>query len=184
MSYEAVKSLLNKGGVSRPTLYRVVVPENRVGGRKVNDQLEMLCKVAAIPEVSVQTIMALGQDAQGVVRESPTNVIFGKPFSITVISDANYIVYKGLRRWFESVTTNSNPFGGGALAAQKSNYYEDITSAITIFKEENRNRTPFIVTLNNAYPINMGSINLDSSAQNQALEYNVDFYYETLTFTG
>ena len=96
MSYEAVKSLLNRGGVARPTLYRVIVPTFKVGTQEVNDQLEFLCSATAVPEVSVNTVTALGQDAQGVVRESPSNVIFGKPFTMTVISDTDYIVYKGL----------------------------------------------------------------------------------------
>ena len=182
-TYDSVRALLNQGGVARPTLYRVIVPSSKVGGA-VNDHLELLCKSASIPETSANTVTALGQDAQGVTRESPSNVIFGKPFSITVISDTNYTVYKGMRRWFDTVCTNANPAGGGGTAAQKASYYSDITAAITIIKEEQRQRQPFTVTLNNAYPVRMGEIGLQSDAYDTALEFAIDFYYETLTFTG
>ena len=184
MSYEAVKALLNRGGVARPTLYRVIVPTFKVGNSEVNDQLEFLCSATAVPEVSVNTVTALGQDAQGVVRESPSNVIFGKPFTMTVISDTDYIVYKGLRNWFDTITSNANPIGGGGLAAQKANYYDAVTAPITIVKEENRLKIPFSVTLNNAYPVNIGSIELSSESVDTRLEFTVSFYYETLTFNG
>ena len=49
MSYQSVKSLLSKG-VSRPTLFQVLIPGISRGAQ---DQLTFLCKSASIPEVAV-----------------------------------------------------------------------------------------------------------------------------------
>ena len=104
MSYQSVKALLAKG-ISRPTLFQVIMPVDR----QTNDQLEFLCKTASVPETSADTIAVNGQDALGVVREQVALITYAKPFSITVISDRDYTVYKEMRKWFETLSKNANP---------------------------------------------------------------------------
>ncbi len=185
MSYSKVQSLLSTG-VSRPTMYRVIVP--RIGGA-ADQQLSLLCKNTAVPQIEINTILANGHEAQGVVREVPTNVIYAKPFSITVISDREYTVYKRMRSWFDSTVSNANPFPRGAGTtgnAQRANFYDSITSDIELIKLENNGSgtmySPFSVRFNKAYPIRMGELVLDSSARDQLMEFRVDFYYETYSF--
>jgi hypothetical protein len=186
MSYSKIQSLLNKG-ISRPTMYRVIIP--RIGG-EADQQLSLLCKNTAVPEISINTITANGHEAQGVVREVPTNVVYGKPFSITVISDRDYTVYKRMRDWFDSTVSNANPFpsgGGSGGNAQRANFYDSITSDLQLIKLENNGGgdmySPFTVVFNRAYPIRMGELVMDSAARDQLMEFTVDFYYETYSFT-
>ena len=100
--------------------------------------MEFLCKETRVPEVSASTIAVNGQHAMGVVREQPVRIVYANPFTMTIISDRDYIVYKAMREWFDSLSENSNPF---SLALpddiaritpfqrgnnQRINYYDDI----------------------------------------------------------
>ena len=201
MSYDAVKALLSRG-VSRPTLYEVIVPNM---SRESQDQLKFLCRRAAVPPMSLNTVTANGHEAQGVTREQPTVVTFNTPFTITVISDRDYIVYKDLKRWFEQIAFNANPYADGAAAAllglgnsgasQQINYYSGpggFTRDITLIKleqqgaegprEPNAYSEPFRVVFNRAYPVRVGELSLDSGSYDSMMEYTIDFAYETYTF--
>ena len=194
VSYSSVKSLLSQG-VSRPTMYQVIIPRIGVAA---NDQIELLCKATSVPEMSVTTLNANGHDAQGVVRYNPAHMTYAQPFSITIISDRDYTVYRAMKGWLNTITTNSNPIAGGAIAAQKANYYDAIKSTITLRKLENNGKvsderpgrqeergaifSPFLVRFNNAYPVRMGELALASDAYDSYMEFQVDFSYENYTF--
>ena len=184
MSYNAVKALLSKG-VSRPTLYQVILP---VAG-ETNAQLEFLCKQASVPEVRANTIAVNGHEQMGVVREQTTQIVYGNPFTISVVSDRDFKVYKEVRSWFE--TMNVNPFATGS---QRINYYDSYKRQITLNKLEQNNvpggrgiysrglGTTFSIQFNNAFPVAMGEINLQSDAYDTFTEFTIDFAYETYDF--
>ena len=185
MSYSKIASLLNKG-VSRPTLYRVIVPRMSAISQ---EQLSLTIKETTVPEVSVTTVNANGHDAQGVVRESPGHVVYGKPFSIQVITDSDYTVYKDIRRWFDTVVQGANPYnvlGDSIGDAQRAGNYTDITSNIELIKLEQgpgaTYKSPFSVVFNNAYPVRIGDLVLSSEARDSFMEFSVSFFYETYTF--
>ena len=189
MSYTKVQALLNRG-VSRPTLYRVIIPRMSPVSE---DQLSLLVKNTSVPEVSVTTIQANGHDAQGVTRESPGHVVYGKPFSVTIIADSDYTVYKDMRRWFDTVVQGANPFevlGGNILLgdAQRAGFYDTITANIELIKLEQgpgaTYKSPFNVVFNRAYPVRVGELTMASDAFNQFMEFTVDFFYETYTFNA
>ena len=184
MSYNSVRALLQKG-ISRPTLFQVIMPI----GRLAQDQLTFLCKTASVPEVAVDTIAVNGHESLGVVREQATLVTYSKPFSITVISDRDYTVYKEMRKWFDTLAKNANPnergLGGFAVtgSSQRMNYFDAVTRQITLKKLEQNGEQgydqPFEVEFNNAYPIRLGSLDLDTESFDNKMEFTVDFTYET-----
>ena len=184
MSYQSVKALLAKG-VSRPTLFQVMIPDL---GREVQDQLTFLCKTASIPEVNASTIIVNGHESQGVTREQVSLITYAKPFQITIISDTDFTVYKAMREWFDTLAVNANPnqrvFGlqsGGS--SQKVNYYNDVTKQITLKKLEQNGEqsfsSPLEVEFNNAYPIRLGAIGLDTESRDSYMEFTVSFTYDT-----
>ena len=182
MSYQSVKALLSKG-ISRPTLFQVIMPV----GRAANDQLEFLCKTASVPEVAADTIVVNGQEALGVVREQVALITYAKPFSISVISDRDYTVYKEMRRWFDTLSKNANPTQSGSSGtSQRPSYYDTVTRTITLKKLEQdggeRYFEPFEIQFNNAYPVRIGEIALDSESMDAKIEFQIDFTYETYTF--
>ena len=106
MSYERAKGLLNRS-VSRPTLFTIRFPRNRIS-EGANRYLEFFCTTTNIPEVRLQTAVVSGQEYMGIERDQPTQMIFGKPFSITVIENTDFLVYKNMRNWFNATTFNAN----------------------------------------------------------------------------
>ena len=195
MSYQGARAMLEMG-VSRPTLYEVVIPN--VPGR-VNDYLRFFCKATAIPEVSTDRIPAIGHEAIGVQREQVTRIQYGKPFQITVIENSNFDVYTGIRQWFDTVASNVNNAsgGGGPNRSQRAAYYDDVVADMTLTKLENprgeqnagqqgqRDMEPrkvLEVTFRNAYPVTIGAIQLGSDLFDAATEFTVDFTYETYNY--
>ena len=178
MSYTRVQALLDKS-ISRPTLFQMIIPI----GARANDQLEFMCKTATVPEIRMNTIAVNGHEAMGVVREQGTQVVYGNPFSITVISDRDYIVYDAIRAWFHSMAVNANPVLGGS---QKISYYDTIKRSMTLIKLEQGGDQnyiqPFRIRFNNAFPVAIGEIQLDTSSENSYVEYTIDFAYETYTY--
>ena len=192
MSYSSIQAILSKG-ISKPTLYEVVVPLG-VGGELARDQLRFLCNKTAVPEATAATIAVNGHESMGVTREQPTFIQFSSPFSITVIADRDYTVYKAMRRWFETLGTNVNPnvIGGLGGSSQRIEYYDTFKRNITLTKlEQQGGRStqeapsyiePFSIEFNNAFPVRMGEISLSSEDQDSRVEFTIDFAYETYTF--
>lgn len=193
---EDLKSMLSKG-ISRPTLYQVIVTYPRaIAGltQSANDQLEFLCTKTAVPPASVNTIAVPGHEAMGVTREQPTMVTFNSPFTITVMSDRDYTVYKSIKRWLDQVAENANPnlFGGFNGQSQRMGYYEDFATTIELKKlelqggrgtrEPGSYSEPFTINFTNAFPVRIGEITLGADMTDTAVEFTVDFAYETYTF--
>ena len=194
MSYSSVQAILSRG-ISRPTLYEVLVPLG-IGGLAAREQLRFLCNRTAVPEATASTIAVNGHEAMGVTREQPTFVQFSSPFSITVIADRDYTVYKAMRAWFETLGTNVNPsvIGGSNGSSQKIAYYDTFKRNITLKKLEQQGGRgtreapnyvePFTIEFNGAFPVRMGEISLSSEEQDGRVEFTIDFAYETYTFRG
>lgn len=194
MSYSAVTALLSKG-ISRTTLYEVVLD---LGNRDAIDKIKFLCKNTRVPEITVDTIVANGHEAQGVVREQATGIKYGNPFSITVIADRDYVTYKAIRNWFDTLAINANPYSLssgaptlGSPPSQRIAFYKDVVKNIELIKLESNNTpddeeityfVPFRVIFNNAFPVRIGEITLAADDYNGKVEFDVDFAYETYTF--
>ena len=190
MSYTGAMALL-KRGIARPTLYNVSIPGV---GAEANDQLNLFCKATTVPGVSLNTIAAAGQEFQGIVREQPTEVVYPKPFTISVICERDYIVYKAMRAWFDTTIQNANQVVG---RNQRVNYYNTFVRDFTLTKLElpvrpvSSNEGPlsidnydktFSINFINSYPVNIGSIQLGSDMFDGMVEFEVDFTYESFQF--
>jgi len=189
MSYQSAKALLDKG-VSRPTLFTLRLPSERVSS-KTNDHLDIFCTVATIPEVRLDTVVVPGHENMGIVREQPTSVMFGKPFSITVIERTDYSTYSDIRKWLDLTAVNANQ-NSRLGRSQRMNYYNTFVSDMDLLKLEyskdgNSDKTGYeqVMRVNfiNAYPINIGQISLNTETQNTYTTYNVDFTYESYSVT-
>ncbi len=194
MSYESAKALMSKS-VSRPTLYSVQLP-TPVISQQVNDYLNFFVKEVTIPEVRTQTIVANGHDYMGIVREQPTNILYGKPLTMTVIENSDFMVYKAMRGWFDRLAVNTNQSGAIGDRTLRMNYYDTYTHDIEIQKleqpdtiatttgsiEANANyKKPIKVKFINAYPVNVGQISLASDAYDAMTTFSLSFTYESYT---
>lgn len=214
MSYENARALLNRG-VSRPTLYSLTLP-NQFGTNlgfnatspgittETNDYIKLFCKSVSVPEVSVSTTNANGQEHMGITREQPVNVIYGKPLQITIIENSEFSIYRDLRSWLDRTARNANQGENGVatMRSQRMQYYNSFVGNIQLAKLEfpdsdfrfgegqnqyvGEYKEVFKTHFINAYPINIGEIRMGSDMFDQATEFVVDFTYESyhLDYSG
>ena len=194
MTFERAKSLLDRG-LSRPTLFMVDIPA--ISGI-ANEYLKFYCKSSRLPELSQETVGASGQGRTGIMRQQPTMVTFGKPFTITVIERSDYLVYKNMRQWFEKTCPRYNTTGN---ASQRMAYYDSFVLDMKLIKLElplegwkpklmqkkmdkgrlnsEGYREIMEVTFKNAYPTTIGDINFDTQNRNAMTTFDISFNYES-----
>ena len=144
----------------------------------------------SLPEVSTQVLTVNGHEAQGVVRDQPVAIIYGKPLTLSVISDREYKVYKDLRKWLNRQAINANPLSGGAGASQKIRYYDDdrMTRTVQIDKLEldgpQRTFQPWSAVFHKAFPVSLGPIDMDTASTDSFVQFQVQLSYETYTYNA
>ena len=200
MSYQKALALIEKS-VSRPTLFSLKLPQSlgiTLGGvgiglnngvsDKANQYIEYFCKDAFIPDVRLETAIALGQEYMGIAREQPTSMIYGKPLTITIIENTDYLAYNAMRRWIDLTTVNANQERG--FRSQRMNYYHSYVGDIELTKLEQPDsiqsddveyKKPLRVKFINAYPIQIGQITLNTEQQDTATTFVTSFTYESYT---
>lgn len=203
-SVEQAKALLSRG-VSRPTLYSVRMPTDiGVGlgsgsngiGRDTRDYIDLYARAVTIPEVRLNHDIALGQENMGIARETARNIVYGKPLTITIIENSDFTVYRNLRTWFDMTGRNANQDG---LRSLRMNYYDSYCADLDIFKYEQPNepnirrgvnrgtlsaegyKMPIMWQFINAHPINIGQVSMASDAFDTALQFDVQFTYESFS---
>lgn len=199
MSYVKAASLLERG-VSKPSLYQLEMPNTEVSG-PIRDHLQFFCMTTAIPEVRMQTVVVGGHEFMGIERDQPVQVVYGKPFTITVIERTDFRVYKDLRDWLNKTgyRLNQGTTEGGPTIGPRSTrmeYYNEYVRDFSLLKLEYSNgidvdrftgeeeqlvgyRNVMKVTFLNAYPVAISQINMSSDAFNAFTTYQVSFSYES-----
>jgi len=197
MSFEVAKALMSKS-VSRPTLYRVTLPETIGIGiatlgagvdSEVSEYLSFFANRITLPETRLDTVIALGQENMGIAREQPANMIFGKPMTMSIIENSDFTTFTALRDWMLQTTSGGRQTQGAQT--QRMNYYHSFVGNIEIVKLEQSDspndgdyKQPLKWTFHNAYPISVGQIELSSDAYDAATIFEVSFTYESYNVEG
>ena len=199
MSYAVVEALLDKGP-SRPTLYNVRLP---VGSPGVDgftyEYAGILCVSVNLPETRTNTITANGHDFQGIVRDQPTHVVFGKPLTVTLVADRDYKAYKSLLSWFGRTANQGSPVGdGGGPRVQRMEFHDQMTADIRLDKLEfpskskggkgggssimgytDKYKTVLSFKFLNCFPMSIGAVSLGSDRTDSYATYDVEFMYDS-----
>ena len=184
MSYQKAMALISQGP-SRPTLFAVRLPREKVGG-SAGEYLEFFCKSTAIPEVRTNTIAVGGHENMGIVREQATNIMFGKPFNMEVIETSDLLVYKSIRGWFDTIAQGANQEDGAR--SQRMRYYDTYKADFELVKLEYGGpslggftdyREVMKVKFIGGYPITVNQIGLAADSNDTATTFSVDFTYES-----
>lgn len=198
MSYIKAASLLERG-ISRPTLYSVTMPNRRISS-ETNEHLDFFCLTTAIPEIRLTTAVIGGHENMGIERDQPTQVVFGKPFSLQIIERSDFRVYKEMRNWFNQTAFRANQGttdgAGTGLRSTRMAYYNSYTEDFSLSKLESANgidvdeftnepsqlvgyRTVMRVNFLKAYPVRIQAVNLSAEGYNTFTTFQVDFSYES-----
>ena len=198
MSYVKAASLLSKG-ISKPSLFSVSMPNRRISST-ANDHLDFFCVSTAIPEVRLNTVVVAGHEHMGIERDQPTQVIFGKPFTLQIIERSDFRICKEMRNWFNSTAFGANQGGlEGQATGNRSTrmeFYNNYVEDFSLTKLEYSNgidvdnftndssqlvgyRQVLKVNFINAYPVAINAINLAADSYNAFTTFQVDFSYES-----
>lgn len=200
MSYVKAASLLQKG-ISKPSLFSVKMPNRKVSN-STNEHLDFFCLSTAIPEVRLNTVVVGGHEYMGIERDQPTQIIFGKPFTLQIIERSDFGVYKQMRDWLNQTAFRANQGGTEGQAtglrstrmAYQNTYVEDFSLSkleyangidVDQFFDEDRNRqlvgyrTVMKVNFIRAFPVAIQAVNLSSESRDAFTTFQVDFSYES-----
>ena len=162
----------------------------------VNDYIDLFCRAVTVPEGRLDVVQANGHEHMGITRETAQNFIYGKPLMMTFIENSDFTIYKAMRKWIEA-TGVGDRINQQRVRTLRMNYYNSYIGDIEIIKYEFPNqtqvdrairngrlqysgyKTPIAWTFKNAYPIQVGRIDLQSDSYNTATEFDVHFTYES-----
>ena len=162
----------------------------------VNDYIDLFCRSVTVPEGRLDVVQANGHEHMGITRETAQNFIYGKPLQMSFIENSDFTIYKAMRKWIEA-TGVGDRINQQRARTLRMNYYNSYIGDIEIIKYELPNqtqvdkailngrlpysgyKTPIAWTFKNAYPIEVGQLDLSTDSFNTALEFSVKFTYES-----
>ena len=178
--YENVSKILSSG-VASANRYEVIYSGH--GGYfqdviDLNAHSKYLVSSATVPGRSFTTGQIRGDMGLGVERKYVTGIMFNE-FTLTYTLTGDMRVHQLMNEWAEDCA----PRISGASTGRKDiriAYYEDYVDPKIIIKKLERDGSVSMVTnVYNAYPIMVADLSLSSGSNNSALEFSVQFAYET-----
>lgn len=173
-----LKSNLNIG--SRPNLFEVDITLPTIPGVTFTDtvksKVNYLCKGAAIPAYTVGIIEV---PFRGERIKVPGDRVF-TDWTVTFVVDSAHEVRDAFKQWTESIAPqfNASDAERGKLL---SDYYTDIVIKHYDTTGGGTNTTPIrYYKLFDAFPIDVGPIELASDATDSLSEFTVSFQYHYL----
>lgn len=178
--HENVTKLL-ASGVASANRYEVIYSGRALGAtltRELNEHSKYLVSSATLPGRSFTSGQIRGDQGLGVERKYVTGVMFNE-FTLTYTLTGDMATHQIMNEWFETCA----PRLGGPHSARKDiriGYYNDyVDPKIIIKKMERDGKVSMTTEVYNAYPIMVADLSLSSGANNSALEFSVQFAYET-----
>ena len=155
------------GGGARPNQFYVQLsfPEFVTGGIVAGQQAQFMCKAAQLPASNIENIQVL-------YRGRPVNFAGERtfqPWNITVYNDTSFGIRNAFERWQSGIQNYSATNGLTNVTA-----YQKDMDVIQL----DRNGAPVkTYKFVDAYPVNIGAINLDFDQQNQIETFDVEFQF-------
>ncbi|TRZ51551.1 MAG: hypothetical protein D4S01_04485 [Dehalococcoidia bacterium] len=155
------------GGGARPNLYRCTItnPHVRAG---INPELtSFMCKGASLPSSVIGQIDVPFRGRQ--IRVAGDRTF--ENWTATIFNEASFAVRSAFERWMNAI--NGNVSG----IAQSTNP-ADYQAQIEIDQLDRRDNVIKTYTLEGAFPINVGAIDLAFDANDAIEEFTVEFAYQ------
>ena len=176
-------TVMNGLGMASPSRFEVTFPNisgmQKVAGGSINDEStsddrNMLCAAAGIPGKQITTI------TRGTAFES-TPIAVGH-----VLPEVNFTFYltnvytmrEYFHRWMQCVTTHAEN-GGDVTYGHHAGYFNNYVKDVKVVQYTRNARKAYSVKLVDAYPTNVGIIELNSQLQTAPAEVTVSMAYRT-----
>jgi len=164
------KSALAEGG-ARPNQFRLSIPfPSDVKDANQTDLL--LVSGAALPASTVNPVITQYRGRE--VKLAGERIF--DPWTITIANDTAQSLRQPFEEWLDGMNNRGD---NSAIALRPSDYQTDIT---VTHLDRNDNALPGgIITLQDAFPINMSEIALQYAQNDIIEEFTVTFQYQTYT---
>ena len=164
---------------ARPSLFQVEITfPQYVSGTVAggNEKIKFMVKATGMPESSLpaveQKYMGRGVNFAGDSRQ------WGD-WNITVICDEDFIIRTAFERWIDGIDVASTTSSAKRIGATSDPYSYVASARIVQFAKDGREAK--VYNLVNAFPINVGSIQLSWDAANQIEEFPVTMKFDYAT---
>lgn len=165
------ESTLESTNFLQPTGFKVVVLRKRF------KNLEFFAQSVQHPDLSVAPTVA---QFRGTNAQLPGDKLEYGTLTIEAIMDENMNVYKEMHQWLtSSVDQKYKPAGNINLNDQDVSAYD-----ISLMVLSSHNNAIDTIRYKSAFPINLGIVNFQSTADNiQYITFPITFAYTTFTIT-
>lgn len=167
-----VTALKNKfKDVARPNLFKIKIkpPTSLLNDftHANNGLVIALAKKTSFPQIKIGEYV---YERAGQKLHIPTNEVDYGELSITFINDSDFTIRSLFNRWQRLVLFNWFENVG-------TNVIESLSGEITVIQYDNQLNEVYAVTINNAWPQTVSSIELNQESNNSAEEFSVDFKF-------
>ena len=181
------KSQLNaKGGPARTAHYlvRITQPSGLVGSSTINvDDLTFFCDSAQLPGVSFGTDN-IKHSGYGVQEARPYEVLF-EPFSTTFIGDSQGRILQYFHDWVKYINNfpieSSGGIGGTSNRRNTFSYPVDYYTRVQVLTYDNTGEQIKQYTLENAYPVTVGTVDVNWNNMDGLVSIPITFQYHSWT---
>tara|TARA_B100001996_G_scaffold274308_1_gene215091 strand:- start:19 stop:870 length:852 start_codon:yes stop_codon:yes gene_type:complete len=178
--HESVTKLL-ASGVASANRYEAIFTGRPLGGRDtraLNEHSKFLISSATMPGRSFTTGQTRGDQGLGVERKYVTGVMFNE-FTLTYTLTGDMRVHQIFNEWAEICAPRASGHHSARRDIRVAYYNDYIDPKITLKKMERNGHVSMVTNIYNAYPIMVADLSLGSGQNNSALEFSVQFAYET-----
>lgn len=188
------KSKLSEvGGLAKTNKFMVLITPPQWTG-DVNDSLQVtpgaqanlrfLCDTTNLPGKNLNTIDYMPQGF-GAVHKIPVGIVHD-PLTLTFLMDSNHHVMKFFQLWMQEIINTGSSFDGELASykdrtdheiSYKSNYSTGLI--ITFFSDDGTSQLEY--HLKDAYPVQIGSVQLGWEQNDSIAKLPVEFTYSTYT---
>lgn len=164
-----------QGGGARPNQFRVELTFPAFVGSiasAAGNAAQFLCRTATLPASTTEDITAA-------YRGRPVHFAGERtfqPWSISVYNDTNFLIRNVMERWTNGVLNYTTTNG----IMRPSDYQVDMS----VYQLDRNDRVIKTYRFYDAYPTNIGQIQLDFETNNQIETFDVEFTYNYFTTDG
>lgn len=168
MTIDSLKAAIGgRGGINQPNRFEITF--NPPGGGLNGQDITLLCESVSIPGYQINTFDYPFEAVLNSVKV-PNGYIY-EDVQCTFIVTNDYVIKKIFDKWKKSIITDEF----------RLNYAFSYERDVKIASLDQQNKKVYEVTLENAYPVTVASIELNNGSVNEITKLVVTFTYTHLT---
>ena len=164
-----------QGGGARPNQFRVELTFPAFIGSAASaagNAAQFLCRSTSLPASTVEDIT---ESYRGRPVHFAGERTF-QPWSVNVFNDTNFLIRNTMERWNNLMLSYTSTVG----TARPSEYQVDLS----VYQLDRNDRVIKTYTFYDAYPVNVGAIQLDFEQNNQIESFDIEWVYNYFTTDG